>query len=325
MAKRCFSYSVGEWGCRVRVYERKPGGMLWIAAWDPTLRGGKGGYRRQSLGHRKRRRAKTYALEVSERLRRDEAGLEGGPLRLCDLFALFREERLPQMHGKHRQETERQLGMWARVLGDSYDVRGFSRRDWDHFARVRSAGIIDGRGWEVPDPERRRPVSPRVCAKDLAFLRSVFKWATEWRHPGSHRFLLDANPSRGLAPPKEKNPNRPVVTFDRYKKLLEVAPQVKVRVGRGRGTVYVRAPLRELLILAEGTGRRVGAIVALRWSDWFPDRGTYRAIRWRADSDKLGREWVAPVSPEVRRALETWRRECPGVGEAPDVSPGQSS
>ena len=125
------------------------------------------------------------------------------------------------------------------------------------------------------------------------------------------------NPTRGLALPKEKNPNRPVVTYDRYRELLKVAPKVRVRVGAGSRTEYVRAPLRELLILAEGTGRRIGALVALRWSDWLSDRVTSGAIRWRADSDKLGREWVAPVSREVRQALEAWRRECPGVGEAP--------
>jgi len=39
-------------------------------------------------------------------------------------------------------------------------------------------------------------------------------------------------------------------------------------------------------------------------------------LRWRADSDKLGQEWIAPVSPEVREALEALRAEQPGVGEA---------
>ena len=78
-----------------------------------------------------------------------------------------------------------------------------------------------------------------------------------------------------------------------------------------------RAAKAALLILAEGTGRRIGAIVALRWSDWLPDRGTHGAICWRADSDKLGREWITPVAFEVREALEAWRRECPGLGEAP--------
>ncbi len=87
----------------------------------------------------------------------------------------------------------------------------FSRRDWDHFQHIRSAGVIYGRGREVSDPVERRPVSKRVCAKDLAFLRSVFKWTTEWRHPASRQFLLDVDPTRGLVLPREKSPRRPVV------------------------------------------------------------------------------------------------------------------
>jgi integrase len=56
--------------------------------------------------------------------------------------------------------------------------------------------------------------------------------------------------------------------------------------------------------MAGETGRRIGAIVALRYSDWIPDRGTYGAIRWRADSDKLGKEWITPVTPTVRDTME---------------------
>jgi integrase len=107
------------------------------------------------------------------------------------------------------------------------------------------------------------------------------------------------------------------MTEERFRSLLKVADKVLVRVGYGKKATWVSSPLRELLILAEGTGRRIGAIVQLLWSDWLPDRGSYGAIRWRADSDKIGREWIAPVTPEVREALERWRRESPGVGDAP--------
>lgn len=38
-------------------------------------------------------------------------------------------------------------------------------------------------------------------------------------------------------------------------------------------------------------------------------------LRWRADSDKLGKEWKAPVTPEVREVLEDRRRQQSGTGE----------
>jgi hypothetical protein len=47
-----------------------------------------------------------------------------------------------------------------------------------------------------------------------------------------------------------------------------------------------------------------------------PDQGTHGTIRWRADSDKLGKDWLAPVTPAVHAELERLRRERPGVGEA---------
>lgn len=39
-------------------------------------------------------------------------------------------------------------------------------------------------------------------------------------------------------------------------------------------------------------------------------------LRWRAEEDKLGVEWWAPVTPDVRKALEQLRRARPGVGDA---------
>ena len=44
------------------MYEREPGGPLYARAFDPSLRGGKGDYRRVSLNHTDRGMAKTYAL-----------------------------------------------------------------------------------------------------------------------------------------------------------------------------------------------------------------------------------------------------------------------
>ena len=43
--------------------------------------------------------------------------------------------------------------------------------------------------------------------------------------------------------------------------------------------------------------------------------GGRRKIR-SVEEDKVGKEWWAPVTPEVRAELEHLRRERPGVGEA---------
>jgi integrase len=89
-----------------------------------------------------------------------------------------------------------------------------------------------------------------------------------------------------------------------------------MRVGLGNAARWERSHLRTLLRLAGDTGRRISAILALRWNDWRPELGTNGQLRWRAEEDKVGRDWWAPVTPEVRTELEGLRRERPGVGEA---------
>ena len=67
------------------------------------------------------------------------------------------------------------------------------------------------------------------------------------------RLLLDSNPLKGLRKPKEKNPNRVVLTEDEYQALLGVSRQVGWR-------------FHVALVLAHETGHRIGAIRKLRWS-----------------------------------------------------------
>lgn len=102
----------------------------------------------------------------------------------------------------------------------------------------------------------------------------------------------------------------------RCDKILAVAGQVQTLIGWGKKARWEPSPLRTLVRLAGDTGRRIGSILALQWRDWRPDLGSHGKLRWRAEEDKVGKEWWAPVTPEVREELERFRRERPGVGEA---------
>lgn len=80
----------------------------------------------------------------------------------------------------------------------------------------------------------------------------------------------------------------------------------------------VRSHLRELLVLANETGRRLSAIRLLRRSDVLLDRGTHGSLRFRADSDKMGYESVVPMSPEARQAVMSALARGPSpFGNAP--------
>jgi integrase len=87
-------------------------------------------------------------------------------------------------------------------------------------------------------------------------------------------------------------------------------------VGWGKQAHSEPSLLRTLVRLAGDTGRRISAILALQWNDWRPDLGTNGKLRWRAEEDKVGKEWWAPVTPDVRDELECLRRERPGLGGA---------
>ena len=64
------------------------------------------------------------------------------------------------------------------------------------------------------------------------------------------------------------------------------------------------------LTLAEASGRRLGSIRQLRWDDIDLNRGT---IRWRAENDKKGKEWIIPIPSELVEELRAFRLNLGGV------------
>lgn len=58
------------------------------------------------------------------------------------------------------------------------------------------------------------------------------------------------------------------------------------------------------LVLAEATGRRLSSIRQLRWEDV---DFAHHTIRWRAEHDKKGKEWVVPVPPALLTELKQFR------------------
>ena len=85
---------------------------------------------------------------------------------------------------------------------------------------------------------------------------------------------------------------------DEFLRLLQVSGDVDPR-------------LTLALVIAEGTGRRLSAIRALRWDDIDLQSST---ILWRAETDKGGYLQVIPLSARVRDALMTRRREQGSIG-----------
>jgi integrase len=271
-----------------------------------------GGWVKVSLHHRDKERAQGEASTLAARRQKGDAPLQR--LTVAALFELFSRSVLPRHCEHHRGELTRGMELWGRVLGGTRVVETIGPTEWEAFQRVRATGELDGRGRVVAKPEDRRPVGPRTLARELKVLRSACRRATIERTPAGG-FLLALDPTRGLPFPTERNPKRPTADTERFEKLLAVADQVTMRRGWGKGAVWEPSYLPLLLRLAGDTGRRISSILALRWSDWLPSEGTHGALRWRAESDKGGREWNVPVSAALATALKAERTQRSGIGE----------
>lgn len=313
MAKRRskWRYTVGERPNTVTVYERQPGGTLYARVWESAGRR----WIRRSLGHRDQAQAKDYAHEQAAKLRKGEADIARGRTTLSQVFALYRTQRSPRKTARERQGDERRIELWTRVLGADQDPHLLSLGEWESFIDARMTGAIDPRGKPVPEG-KRRAVRARAVEADCKWLRWVFNWATRWRTAQGH-YLMRENPVRGLEAPSEKNPRRPVATQDRFEALRAVTHQHTMEVRWNEKRETRRSHLSELLDIANGTGRRISAIVQLRYEDLRLDVKPFGAIRWPAATDKTGRESVVPISPQVRAAVDRVLADRPGIGSAP--------
>jgi integrase len=302
MARRKkWRYRAGEHGNSVTVYERDPGGPIWARTWDARTRG----WKRRSLGHRDRDRAKSYADKQAAKLREGSADILHGRIALADVFAVYERYRTLRKKPESRKVDRRQMELWKRFIGRDKDPHAITLGEWQAFADARASGAIDARGNPVP-PDRRRKLRTRPVEKDLAFLKHVLRWAARWRNADGH-YLMRENPVRGFPIQREKNPRRPVASQDRLEAVRKVAAKQTT-------------DLLEILDIVAGTGRRISAVLALRYDDLVLERSKaapFGAIRWRADSDKMGYESTVPIGPDVREAVDRVISERPSIGAAP--------
>ena len=274
---KCWRKSLGETGLRVYLFERTPGGTLYREVYI----GGKRVASKKSLRHRDKDRAEAEAYTLLAKLKAREEALDEGKLTLSTLFDIY---IVSPAHAakkrKVRREDESMLRRVISYLGPDNEVRDLGESDIEGFKQARKRGEC----W----PEGR-PVRARAVAKDLVALRTMLSWATRQRD-SRRQFLLDYNPLRSVKLPVEKNPRRPVETYDRYLRLMEEA-----------GDVDWRLPCA--LTLAEATGQRIGSILRLRREDVEPDRLPHGWVFFGADRQKTGRENSVAIPPYAREVL----------------------
>lgn len=279
--------SLGERGARIRLFQKRVGGMFYREVWLP----GRGRSSRKSVGTRDRREAERLGRELLSALTETRAEARGGRLTLGRLWAAYRTECRAFLDNRPgtRKDAEGRAAILLGFFGEQCDVRNLTADDQAAFVETRRAG-----GIRYSVDSRTGPTRIRSAEADLNLLQAMLRWATTARRPNGER-LLDNNPLAGIPRPREANPVRPVATWERFNRTRTRMQYLGLTAGtEGERARWLKMELG--LVLAEATGRRLSAIRHLRWEDVQFETGE---IRWRAEHDKRGREWVVPYPEEL--------------------------
>lgn len=315
-----WSQSVGPYGARIRIFERRRAGQLFATV--PTSTPGR--YAQVRLKGFSRQEALAWAQEQSARLLRGEPVLRPGQkaragldATWANLFAFYLEERTPQKSTSEQRADTRRVLFWSRMLGASSRPERLTPELWLRVQRDRASGAIDALGEAVLTLEDRRAVRPRVVQLEAQWLKQVCRWALDnWRDALGEP-ILARSPVQGLKMPLDGEPRRPVVTSERFAAVREAAERVEME-DRAHGGERRVSYLPEILDLLWLTGHRVTAVLKLQWQDVVLEvEGMPQgAIRWKGANDKTGFEHTVPMSAAIRAVVDRIRRQRPGVGAA---------
>ena len=289
-----WSYSAGKWGVnRVRAFERPDKGKFveWFEA-EPST-GGVRKRRRLALGRITRDEAETKADAIALAFRRGE---DPAPKRLSlgKLFDMYEQEVTVSKSETTQAHDRRCLEMLLRAFGATREPGTLSRRDLDRFVADRRAGRIAPAGVAT-----RRKVRDRPIEQDCALLNAVLNWATR-AGDGKGGALLDRNPLKGLAIPREASPRRPVCSDAQYQAMLKAAQDV------GPWAACFTMVVHE-------AGHRAASVRQLRWSD--VDL-TEKRVHWRGEADKIRFDHWTPLTDAAAQALAAEQARAAAIGDA---------
>ncbi|HVT40513.1 MAG TPA: hypothetical protein VHE78_15830 [Gemmatimonadaceae bacterium] len=299
--KGCWIRSLGERGARVRLFQKRRGGKFFRDVWIPER-----GKTRRCIQTRDRDDAERIGKTLLAELLRATPSEIAPKLTLGELCRRFCAEAASHLDNSSRTKKDADARMKTLIafFGANCEVSSLAQNDVDSYTRKRFAGGISYEGGGVTPPVRARSVEA-----DINVLRAMTRWAMTVRTPTRGR-LLSFDPLFGVRRPRERNPRQPMASSERYA-ATRVAMQalgVEGKSDRER-TRWLKTELA--LVLAETTGRRLGSIRQLHWED--VDFGKSQ-IRWRAEADKKGKEWVIPIPTDLAAELQSFRRRLGAVG-----------
>jgi len=174
----CWSRSWGpRRGERVRVYERNPGGTLYVSVWLPGE-----GERRTSLRHCDKRRALRQAEELFEHRHQMAQDGAASPLTLGSLFDRYTAEGRYLPDGSLKTERYlqhvRQAGRYVSAFfGEDQLVSALTPDRVHEYVVWRRLGGMSA-----------RPVGGNIIHRDLGMFKAALNWACQ-KYEGGHSLL----------------------------------------------------------------------------------------------------------------------------------------
>lgn len=184
----------------------------------------------------------------------------------------IQEVRFEEFAGQFLDHARRHMKAWRRY--------GTSLGSLTPFFGNQRLTAIDAQSIERFKQARMAKVTTSTVNRDLQCLRRLFNLAIVWRH-------AKENPVRGVKFFRERSGRIRYLTFDEYRRLLEVLPD----------------EIQPLVKVAVNTGMRQGEILALTWEDVDFENG-YASV----NDPKNDTPRKAPLNPDALDALIKWRQ-----------------
>jgi integrase len=163
----------------------------------------------------------------------------------------------------------------------------------DDLDDLTAAKFLRWRGSTVHS-KRRGLISPASLAKDSAHLRSLWTWLAKKRWKRSDGELIEFP---DYARPRVPKPVPKAYKADELARLVDAAKHRKGHVAGKPAAWYWVTKLQAMF----QTGERIGAVMALRWSEVDLERHT---LTFLAATRKGHRETITrPITPELARCL----------------------
>jgi integrase len=293
--------SLGERGARVRLFQKRSGGVFFRDVWVPGQ-----GKNRRAINTTDRAEADRIGRVLLAELLKGDRSEAAKKLTLGELWRRFAIESSTYLDNIERSKKDAvaRVKILLAFLGANCEVASLTQSDVDAFTRKRMAG-----GIRIDAKTVTRAVRARSAEADLVLLRTMVRWAMTVRTPNAGR-LLATDPLFGMRRVREKNPKQPIASIERHSATRSAMQRLFGRVETPAEKVrWLKIELA--LVLAEATGRRMSSIRQLRWEDIDLSKPQ---IRWRAEADKKRKEWCIPIPAGLVDEIRSFQRRLGAVG-----------